>query len=105
MSVHRWDPAQSGSLSEAALRRALEDLGCDVTRYVYSPGTRFPEHTHRVDKVDAVVSGRFQIVMGGQVFELGPGDWIAVPRGVPHAAAVIGDGAVVSFDGIMRSSE
>ena len=104
MSVHRWDPVQNGPFSEAALRRTLEDLGCVVTRYIYEPGTRFPEHVHGVDKVDAVVSGRFQIALDGRLSELGPGDWIEVPRGVPHAAAVLGREAVVSLDGVLRAT-
>jgi quercetin dioxygenase-like cupin family protein len=103
MSIHRWDVATDGPFSEPGLRRKLEDLGCIVTTYVYEPGTRFPEHTHDVDKVDAVVSGRFEMTMGGQRFELGAGDWVAVPRGVRHAASVIGSEPVVSLDGMVRS--
>jgi quercetin dioxygenase-like cupin family protein len=31
---------------------------------------------------------------------LGPGDWVEVPRGAIHSAAVIGDEPVVSLDAI-----
>ena len=86
MSVHRWDPQTDGELSEKALRRKLEAQGYSVTRYVYPPGTHFPEHTHGVDKIDAVVAGRFELIVAGDTNILGPGDWIAVPRGVPHTA-------------------
>ena len=100
MAVHRWNPALDGEFSEAALRAKLEGLGYYIARYVYPPGTVFPDHKHGVDKVDAVVSGTFRLVIGGHVAELGPGDWADVPRGAVHNAVVQGDEPVVSFDAI-----
>ena len=64
MGVHRWDPQTDGELSEKALRRKLEAHGYSVTRYVYPPGTHFAEHTHGVDKIDAVLSGQFELGVG-----------------------------------------
>ena len=104
MAVHRWNAALDGEFSEIALRRKLESQGYRVAKYVYPPGTLFPDHKHGVDKVDAVVSGRFRLVIGGHVAILGPGEWVNVPRGVTHNAAVVGDEAVVSFDAIKIES-
>jgi quercetin dioxygenase-like cupin family protein len=100
MSVHRWNSHSDGVLSERALRRKLEGEGYSVTRYVYPPGTHFPEHTHGIDKIDAVVSGQFELVISGERTVLGPGDWVAVPRGVRHTATVVGDEPVVSLDAV-----
>lgn len=100
MQVRRWNAAADGPLSEDALRARLEALGYVVARYVYPPGTRFPDHAHDVDKIDAVVSGRFRLVIGGHTAQLGPGDWVEVPRGRRHNATVIGEEAVVSLDAI-----
>jgi quercetin dioxygenase-like cupin family protein len=100
MAVERWNAAVHGPFSEAALRRHLEAAGYVVARYTYPPGTHFPEHTHGVDKIDAVVSGRFRLVVGGHLFVLGPGEWAAVPRGVRHTATVIGEAPVVSLDAV-----
>jgi len=99
-AVRHWNPAVDGELSEAAMRARLEALGYIVMRYVYSPGTSFPEHTHGVDKIDAVVSGRFRLNVAGHRVVLGPGDWIAVARGVRHTADVVGDEPVVSLDAV-----
>jgi quercetin dioxygenase-like cupin family protein len=71
-----------------------------VARYTYPLGTHFPEHTHDVDKIDAVVSGRLRIVLNGHLHVLEPGDWIAIPRGTRHSATVVGDAPVISFDGV-----
>ena len=89
-----------GPVTEQALRDKLESLGYRIARYVYEPGTVFPDHTHGVDKADAVVSGRFRLVVGGHLAVLGPGDWVAIPRGSVHSATVIGDEPVVSLDAV-----
>lgn len=99
MAVQRWNPSD-GSVTEAALRAKLESLGYAVAKYVYGPGTVFPDHRHGMDKIDAVVSGRFRLVVGGHLAVLGPGDWVSIPRGSVHSAAVIGDEPVVSLDAV-----
>ena len=104
MAVHRWNVALDGEFSEAALRRKLEAQGYSVARYVYLPGTVFPDHKHGVEKVDAVVSGAFRLIIGGHVAMLGPGEWVDVPRGVTHNATVIGDDPVVSLDAVRRDA-
>ena len=89
MAVHRWNAALDGDFSEAALRGKLEAQGYRVARYVYAPGTVFPDHKHGVDKVDAVVSGRFRLIIGGHLAVLRPrqNGWTCL-RGVIHSAAV-----------------
>jgi quercetin dioxygenase-like cupin family protein len=100
MRVRHWDDTLDGPLTEAAMRRKLEAAGYIVSRYTYPPGTAFPEHTHGIDKIDAVVSGHFRMVVAGHFTILGPGDWVEVPRGVHHTAAVVGDEPVVSLDAV-----
>jgi mannose-6-phosphate isomerase-like protein (cupin superfamily) len=96
--VERWDPARDGPFSEAALAVKLRARGYRVSRYVYPPGTTFPDHTHAIDKIDAVVSGRFRMTMGRRAVVLEAGDCLAVPRGAVHRAEVVGDEPVVSLD-------
>ena len=72
-----------------ALRRKLEKRGYHVSLYTYSPGTRFPDHRHDVDKIDAVLSGRFRMKMGGRAVILEAGDCLVVPRGTVHSAEVV----------------
>jgi quercetin dioxygenase-like cupin family protein len=100
MAIEHWNTEQDGALSEESLRRKLETRGYQVSRYIYPPGTIFPPHTHAVDKIDAVVSGRFQMSMQGQTVILEAGDCLAVPRGLVHSAEVVGEQAVVSLDAV-----
>lgn len=98
--VEHWDTKQDGTLSEQTLRAKLEARGYQVTRYVYPPGTVFPPHRHGVDKIDAVLSGRFKMRMQGKAVVLKAGDFLAVPRGISHSAEVVGDQPVVSLDAV-----
>lgn len=100
MDVERWDEERDGPFSESALRRKLEGRGYRVSRYVYPPGTSFPDHTHSVEKVDAVVSGRFRMTTDQGEIVLRPGDCLRVPRGAVHSATVVGDEPVVSLDAV-----
>lgn len=100
MLVEHWDSDRDGELSEAALRRKLSERGYRVSRYAYPPGTRFPDHSHDVDKLDAVVSGRFRLTVPGGSVVLEAGDCAVVPRGVVHSAEVLGSEPVVSLDGV-----
>jgi len=102
--VERWAQKRDGPLSEAALRRKLEQHGYRVARYRYLPGTCFSAHTHGVDKIDAVLSGRFRMTVEGESVVLEAGDCLAVPRGTVHTAEVIGDEPVVSLDATREGS-
>lgn len=102
MKVDRWNETLEGPLSAAALRGKLEALGYRVSCYTYPPGCHFPPHTHEVDKIDAVLSGRFRITMGDESVVLEAGDAVAVPRGTEHEAEVVGQEPVTSLDAIRR---
>ena len=99
MAVQRWNTSD-GPPTEAALRAKLESRGYRVAKYVYEPGTVFPDHRHDVDKIDAVVSGRFRLVVRGHMKMLTAGDWVEIPRGTVHNAAVVGEEPVVSLDAV-----
>jgi quercetin dioxygenase-like cupin family protein len=100
MQVEHWDPEAEGPLSEAAMRRKLEALGYRVSRYVYPPGTYFGPHTHDLDKIDAVLAGRFRIGMGPDFAILEAGDLVRVPRGAEHSAEVVSVDPVISLDAV-----
>ncbi|MGD2063117.1 MAG: cupin domain-containing protein [Nitrospirota bacterium] len=100
MRVDHWHDDADGPFSEGALRRKMEERGYFVSRYVYPPGTCFPDHTHEIDKLDGVVSGRFRLTTDAGSVVLEAGDCLPVPRGMLHSAEVVGPEPVVSLDGI-----
>lgn len=52
-----------------------------------------PRHVHHAqEEWFYAVSGRYRVEVGGVVHELGPGDAVLAPRGVPHTWALVADG-------------
>lgn len=100
ITIEHWDTASDGVLTESGLRRKLETRGYRVSRYHYPPATRFPAHTHDMDKLDAVLSGRFLIAIGDVQLVLEAGDCLYIPAGVSHSAEVLGEDDVISLDGV-----
>ena len=100
MQLEHWVTEMDGPVSEQKMRDRLEVLGYSVSRYTYPPGTYFAPHTHHVDKIDGVLSGRFKMTMGGQSVILEAGDMLTVPKGSVHSAEVVGNDPVVSLDAI-----
>lgn len=100
LKIKLWEPDKDGTLSETALVNQLEKQGYRCTRYTYPQGTYFAEHSHPVDKIDAVLKGRFKINMYGESIVLTAGDYIYIPANTPHSAEVIGDESVVSIDAV-----
>jgi len=98
--IEHWDTKVDGELSETNMRSKLEARGYYVQRYVYPPGTYFPDHDHGENKIDGVLSGQFKLTLQGQSFILTAGDCLAVPRGVVHSAEVVGSEPVISLDAV-----
>jgi len=52
-----------------------------------------PRHVHlNQDEWFYVIQGQYAVEVGDSRFELGPGDSLLAPRGVPHVWAHVGDG-------------
>ena len=100
LQVEHWHTSTDGELSETTMRKKLQAMGYHVTRYVYPPGTYFPDHSHEEDKIDAVLSGRFRMQLLGESIILEAGDTLVVPRDMAHSAEVVGDDPVVSLDAV-----
>jgi mannose-6-phosphate isomerase-like protein (cupin superfamily) len=57
-----------------------------------------PLHVHEArEEAFYVVTGNFRFVLGDQVRDTGPGDFVMVPRGTPHRFVSLGDDARVVF--------
>lgn len=98
--ITNWKDISDGPLTKEAIIEKIEGLGYQCSCYTYPPGTFFDEHTHSVDKIDAVLKGRLKITLSGEEVILSPGDYIKVPKFLVHTAEVIGDEPVVSIDAI-----
>lgn len=98
--IEHWNEEIDGEITEVAMQQKLERKGYAVTRYVYPPGTYFPDHSHEVDKIDGVLSGQFMLRVEGEAVILTAGDTLEVPHGTVHSAEVVGHEPVVSLDAV-----
>ena len=78
VTTNTLDVKVSGADTDGRLA-VLEQIG-------QSPNGGPPLHAHLdQDEIFIGVEGRYRFVLGGRALELGPGDVIFAPRGVPHA--------------------
>ena len=97
--------------SEAALR----DLGGGVSRRVlahteqlmvvevhFEEGGVGSVHTHPHCQNTYVLSGRFRFTVDGEPVEVGPGDTLAFPSGVPHGTVCLEKGVLLDMFAPMR---
>ncbi len=82
-----------GSLFEH-LVRADESGGMGVALVTQPPGLATPTHRHTFeDEAFYLLEGTMTYLAGGEIFHLSAGDFIWLPRGVPHAFRITGDRA------------
>ena len=59
--------------------------------FTIQPGGKMPLHTNTVEHEQYVLSGKAKVTLGDEHFEVGPGNVVFIPAGVPHAYATIGE--------------
>ena len=60
-----------------------------MRRFIMGEGGGMPRHTNTVEHEQFVLRGRARVGIGGEVHEVGPGDVLYIPAGVPHFYEVV----------------
>jgi len=58
-------------------------------------GANLPKHSHPHEQTGYLISGRIQLSIGDETFEVEPGDCWSIPGNVEHAAEIIEDAIAV----------
>jgi transcriptional regulator with XRE-family HTH domain len=61
-----------------------------IIEAVAEPGTRTGAHAHAGDEHHLVLRGRWRMIQGDHVVEVGPGDYVRWDGTIPHDAEVLG---------------
>ena len=61
-----------------------------ILEAVSEPGTRAGQHAHAGDEHHLVLRGRWRMIQGDHVIEVGPGDYVRWDGTIPHDAEVLG---------------
>ncbi len=58
--------------------------------FTIQPGGKMPLHTNTVEHEQFVLSGKAEVTLGAEHYEVSPGNVVFIPAGMPHAYATIG---------------
>lgn len=90
-------PVEPVSAGRGTLRQTLigPDQGAhfQMRRFIMEPGGGMPRHTNTVEHQQYVLRGKARIGIGGDVFQVQPGDVVYIPPGTPHWYEADGDEA------------
>lgn len=79
-------------------RQRIDGEKQTVIRYVYAPGSVFPQHSHPEEQSTLVMSGVIEFTVDGEIATLARGHGAVIPGNVPHGARVIGNETVETFN-------
>ncbi len=66
-------------------RQILKDRGGSVTAFAFDAGEGLSEHTTPHEALIQVIDGTARVEIAGQALEVGAGEMIRLPAGIPHA--------------------
>ena len=76
-------------------RRVVEADGATLSRYVFRPSGRFPQHVHPQEQITIVERGRVRFTFGNEERVAQAGDVVSFPAGFWHGAQVLDEEAVL----------
>lgn len=112
MSVHRLDDAEPltydwGTIAWLVDADKADGTALTVGHVVIEPGCRNDRHAHdNCEEVLFLIAGSLRHSIGDDAVDLGPGDAIRIPAGVPHDALNTGTvpaRMVISYDSPRRN--
>jgi quercetin dioxygenase-like cupin family protein len=76
-------------------RRTMSSDKATVTSYAFTPGARFPVHSHPQEQITVVQSGTVEMTIAGDVHALDAGGFTVVGPDVEHGVTAGDDGAEI----------
>ena len=65
------------------------------TEFLLTAGHTLPRHVHEQEQTGYLVSGSIRLFIGGDAFDVGPGDSWCIPGGVEHGAEILVDSVAI----------
>ncbi len=65
------------------------------TEFQLGAGHTLPRHAHSQEQTGYLVSGSIRLFIGGDTFDVGPGDSWCIPGGVEHGAEILVDSVAI----------
>ena len=105
MGAITWADIPATEVYPGISRQILNGDRQTMVRYVYQPGSVFPEHHHPEEQITVVVSGQIEFTVAGETVVLTGGQAAVIPANVPHGARVTGNEPVETFNSMSPRRE
>ena len=96
----QWSHVPIEEVYPGITRQVIQGERQTLVRYVYQPGSVFPQHQHPQEQITAVLSGDIEFDVAGSLYLLGPGEVAVIPGDTPHGARVVGDAVVETLNNL-----
>jgi quercetin dioxygenase-like cupin family protein len=83
---------------DGVARQTIHGANQTLVRYVYQPGSVFPEHSHPEEQITIILSGSIDFTVDGKPVTLSAGQSALIPANVPHGAVVTGPDVVETLN-------
>jgi quercetin dioxygenase-like cupin family protein len=95
-----WANIPTEEVYPGITRQVIHGERQTMIRYVYAPGSVFPQHSHPQEQITTVLSGQIEFDIDGDRQVFGSGHVGVIPGDVPHGARVIGDETVETINSL-----
>lgn len=86
-------------------RPLIETIGLKVQEVFFDGGEASTTHAHVEEQAAYVVSGRFEITLEKDTYEVGAGDAYSIPGGVEHGVRAIEGGSYVLVSALASTTD
>jgi quercetin dioxygenase-like cupin family protein len=95
VDVLRWQDEPIEALGSGIGRRMLNGEAMTLAQITLAAGAEVPLHEHPNEQIATVLSGRLRFLVGDEEFEVGAGESVLIPGGVPHRVDALEDSVVL----------
>jgi quercetin dioxygenase-like cupin family protein len=95
VNVLRWQDEPIEPLGSGIGRRMLNGEALTLAQITLAAGAAVPLHEHPNEQIATVLSGRLRFLVGDEEVEIGAGESVLIPGGVPHRVDALEDSVVL----------
>jgi quercetin dioxygenase-like cupin family protein len=89
MPLQEFDAIPPRDLAPGFHARLVHSERMTIARVDVDAGAELPEHAHPHEQVTTLLSGDFELTVGGEVHRLRAGSIVVIPGGVRHSARAL----------------
>ena len=97
MAFHRLDDTEERELVPGFHVRLVHGDTMTIAHWRIEAGSALPAHQHEHEQISQVVEGRFELTVGDETKEIGPGDTAIIPPSVPHTGRALTDCRIIDI--------